>query len=81
MLIPSLRVMVPAIASIIYFWLSLTEDDDAVIVVVNILASPSIPCIVGSLLMFNLREAAQRGVNGGTNVSLNVRTEGTMIFA
>ena len=80
MLIPSLRVMVPAIASIIDLWLSPTEDDDAVIVVVNIFTSPSIPCIVGSLLMFNLREAAQMGVNGGTNISLNVRTEDTMVF-
>ena len=80
MVIHSLRVMVPAIASIIYPWFLSTEDDDAVIVVVNIFTSPSIPCIVGSLLMFNLREAAQRGVNGGTNVSLNVRTEGTMVF-
>ena len=71
--------MVPAIASIIDLWLSLTEDD-AMIVVMNIFTSSSIPCIVGSLLMFNLREAAQRGVNGGTNISLNVRTEGTMVF-
>ena len=73
--------MVPAIASIIYIWLSPTEDDDAVIVVVNIFASSSIPCIVGSLLMFNLREAVQMGVNGGTNISLNARTEGTMVFS
>ena len=80
MAIPSLRVMVPAIASIIDLWLSPTEDDDAVIVVMNIFTSPFIPCIVGSLLMFNLREAAQMSVNGGTNISLNVRTEGTMIF-
>ena len=79
MVIPSLRVMVPAIASIIYLWLLPTKDD-AMIVVMNIFTSPSIPCIVGSLLMFNLREAAQRGVNGGTNISLNVRTEGTMVF-
>ena len=79
MLIPSLRVMVPAIANIIYIWLPPIEDD-AVIVVASIFTSPSIPCIVGSLLMFNLREAAERGVNGGTNVSINVRTEGTMVF-
>ena len=70
--------MVPAIASIIDLWLLPTQD--AVNIVMNIFTSPSIPCIVGSLLMFNLREAAQRGVNGGTNVSLNVRTEGTMVF-
>ena len=80
MVIPSLRVMVPAIVSIIYIWLPPIEDD-AMIVVASIFTSPSIPCIVGSLLMFNLREAAQRGVNGGTNISLNVRTEGTMIFS
>ena len=79
MVIHSLRVMVPAIASIIYLWLSPTEDD-AMIVVMSIFTSSSIPCIVGSLLMFNLREAAQRGVNGGKNISLNVRTEGTMVF-
>ena len=79
MLIPSLRVMVPAITSTIYLWLSPTEYD-AVIIVMNIFTSLSIPCIVGSLIMFNLREAAQRGVNGGTNISLNVRTEGTMVF-
>ena len=79
MLIPSLRVMVPAIASIIDLWLLPTQD--AVNIVMNIFTSPSIPCIVGSLLMFNLREAAQRGVNGGTNISLNVRTEGTMVFS
>ena len=42
MLIPSLRVMVPAIAGIIDIWLSPTEDD-AMIVVMNILGSPSIP--------------------------------------
>ena len=70
--------MVPAIASIIDLWLLPTQD--AVNIVVNIFTSPSIPCIVGSLLMFNLREAAQRGINGGTNVSLNARTEGTMVF-
>ncbi|PAV21699.1 hypothetical protein PNOK_0165600 [Pyrrhoderma noxium] len=75
-----IAVMVPAIASIIESWLSPTEDDDAMIVVMNIFTSPSIPCIVGSLLMFNLREAAQRGVNGGTSISLNARTEGTMVF-
>ena len=79
MLIPSLRVMVPAIVNIIYMWLPPTEDD-AVIVVASIFTSPSIPCIVGSLLMFNLREAAQMGVNGGTSISLNARTEGTMVF-
>ena len=79
MVIHSLRVMVPSITSTIYLWLSPTEDD-AMIIVMGIFTSPSIPCIVGSLLMFNLREAAQRGVNGGTNISLNARTEGTMVF-
>ena len=78
MVLPSLRVMVPAIGNVIYFWLLPTQD--AVIVVLDILTSLSIPCIVGSLLMFNLREAAQRGVNGGTSISLNARTESTMVF-
>ena len=78
MVIPSLRVMVPAIANIINYLLLPTQH--AVIIMINIFASMSIPCIVGNLLMFNLREAAQRGVNGGTNISLNVRTEGTMVF-
>ena len=78
MVIPSLRVMVPAIANIINYLLLPTQY--AVIIVLNILTSLSIPCVVGSLLMFNLREAAQMGVNGGTNISLNARTEGTMVF-
>ncbi|PAV21709.1 hypothetical protein PNOK_0166600 [Pyrrhoderma noxium] len=73
-----IAVMVPAIANIINYLLLPTQY--AVIIVMNILTSLSIPCIVGSLLMFNLREAAQRGVNGGTNISLNARTEGTMVF-
>ena len=78
MVIPSLRVMVPAIANIINYLLLPTQY--AVIIVLNILTSLSIPCVVGSLLMFNLREAAQMGVNGGTSTSLNARTEGTMVF-
>ena len=79
MVIPSLRVMVPAIANIINYLLLPTQY--AVIIVLNILTSLSIPCVVGSLLMFNLREAAQMGVNGGTSISLNARTEDTMVFS
>ena len=79
MVIPSLRVMVPAIANIINYLLLPTQY--AVIIMLNVLTSLSIPCVVGSLLMFNLREAAQRGVNGGTSISLNARTESTMAFS
>ena len=74
----SFRVMVPAITNIINFWLLPTQD--AAMIVINILASPTIPCIVGSMLMFHLKEAAQRGVNGGTNISINVAAESTMVF-
>ena len=70
--------MVPAITNIINFWLLPTQD--AAMIVINILASPTIPCIVGSMLMFHLKEAAQRGVNGGTNISINVVAESTMVF-
>ena len=35
--------------------------------VLNALGSPTLQCVLGSRLFFNLKEAGERGVNEGTN--------------
>ena len=42
------------------------------------LGSPTLLCVLGSRMFFNLKEAADRGVNVGTNWSSHSHT--TMIF-
>ena len=43
--------------------------DPVVIATIEILGNPSLLCILGSRMFFNLKEAAERGVNVGTNWS------------
>jgi hypothetical protein len=54
---------------------------DTTSVVVNLMqafGSPTILCILGSHIFFNLQEAGERGVNRGTNWSSH--TLSTMMF-
>lgn len=50
----------------------------------NVLASignPALLAILGSRMLFNLKEAAELGVNEGTNVRVTSRTISSMGFA
>ena len=46
----------------------LSGTSDAVAVdIISVLGSPTLLCILGSRMFFNLKEAAEHGVNVGTN--------------
>lgn len=42
-------------------------DNTAVVMLYHTLGSPTLLCILGSRISFNLKEAAEHGVNVGTN--------------
>ena len=44
-------------------------NETALAAVTNVLGSPTLLCIFGSRMFFNLREAGEHGVNEGTNWS------------
>ena len=45
------------------------EGDSVVTVLLSALGSPTFLCVLGSRMFFNLKEAAEHGVNVGTNWS------------
>ena len=68
-------------SNLIDIWLN--RESKIGVIVMNIFTSPTVPCIIGSLLMFRLKEVAQRGVNGGMSISMSInsRTASTMAFS
>ena len=49
--------------------------------VLNALGNPALLSILGSRMMFNLKEAAELGINEGTNVRVASRTMSAIDFA
>lgn len=45
------------------------------------LGRPSFLCILGSSMLFNLKEAGERGLNQGTSYRVNSRSVSAMEFA
>ena len=56
-------------------------NDAVAINIISTLGSPTLLCILGSRMFFNLKEAAEHGVNVGTNWSSHPHnTLGSMHF-
>ena len=77
----SFGLMLLTASNLIDIWLN--QESKIGVIVMNIITSPTVPCIIGSLPMFRLKEVAQRGVNGGMSISMsiNIRTASTMAFS
>lgn len=54
-------------------------SNDFLAILLELLGSPSFLCILGSNMLFNLKEAGERGLNEGT--SYRVKSVSAMEFA
>ena len=70
--------MLLTVVSFISSWLNPLSEPG--LIIMNIFASPTVSCIIGSLLMFRLKEAARKGTNSGISKPTNPRTTSAMIF-
>ena len=73
------RVIFVSVFAILQFRLSISNPFLAI--VLERLGSPAFLCVLGSRMLFNLKEAGERGQNEGTSYNATSRTVSGMEFA